>query len=180
MNDSDKLQSIMVSLTDLLFTTWSAFLVAKNLDPFIDNNDLTHVRYLIVSIQIPCVDSSLLGFSKLMSENKNEVTIGYLLNMCLAKPYVFSGVHQDDVVQTAKRHQKQIIELRPLVQQVKKWRDRAIAHLDRKYVTNPVIIEEMPPVDMGDVGNSFITLQNIVNVYRGWLTCPHYLYHSLC
>ena len=169
MNDSGKLQTILDSLTDLLFTTWSAFLVANNLDLLIDNNDLTHVRYLIVSIQVSCVDSSLLGFSKLMSENKNEVTIGYLLNMCLKKPDVFSGVRQDDVVQTVKRHQEQIIELRSLEQQVKKWRDWAIAHLDRKNVNDPASVTKIRPVKMSEVGKGFIILQEIINVYRGWL-----------
>lgn len=169
MNDSGKLYTLLDSLTELLFKTWSAFLVAKNLDPYIDNNDLAQVRYLIVSVQVSCVESTLLGFSKLMSDKKDEVSIGYLLNICIAKPCVFTCVSQADVLQTAKRHQEQIVELKSFVLQVKMWRDWVIAHLDRKYVNDPALIDEMQPVEMEIVEKSFIMLLDIINVYRRWL-----------
>ncbi len=168
MNDMSMLQSLLDPLTDLLFNTWSSFLVAKNLDTIIDNNDFVKVRYFSSSVQVSCVETTLLGFSKLMSNKKDEVSIDYLLNMSIKNPSVFKRVRKADVLQTVKMHQTQLAELEPLVKQVKKWRDRSIAHLDRKYVNDPANIAEMKTVDMGVVGNSFITVQDIVNVYRGW------------
>lgn len=169
MSDSGKLHTLLDSLTELLFKTWSAFLVAKNLDPYIDNNDLAQVRYLIVSVQVSCVESTILGFSKLMSDKKDEVSIGYLLDMCIKKPSVFINVSQADVLLTAQRHQEQLVELKPLAQEVKIWRDRAIAHLDKKFVNDPAAITEMQPVDMEDVGNGLLMLLDIINFYREWL-----------
>lgn len=169
MNDSSKLQSILDSLTDLLFRTWLAFLVAKKLDPFIDNNDLPRVHYFFVSVWVSCIETTLLGFSKLMAIKKKEVSIDYLLNMCVAKPREFTSVSQTDMLQTTKRHREQIEELNLLIQQVKMWRDKAIAHLDRKYINDPSTFAEMQPVDMEEIGKSFLLMQEIINVYREWL-----------
>ena len=65
----EKLQSLLDHLTDMLFRTWSAFLVAKNLDPIIDSSDFVQKRYFLVSAHASCVESVLLGFSKLMSKS---------------------------------------------------------------------------------------------------------------
>lgn len=169
MNDSGKLQHLLDHLADLLFRTWSAFLVAKNLDPIIDSNDLVQGRYFCVAVHVSCVESALLGFSKLMSYKKDEISIGYLLNMCNEKWLVFTGVNREEVSHTVQRHHKQLAELKPLFQQVKMWRDRAIAHLDRKYVNHPATIAKIQPVDMEYVDEAFILLQDIINVYREWL-----------
>ncbi|GAG54780.1 unnamed protein product, partial [marine sediment metagenome] len=71
MKNLDKLQHILDHLANLLFKTWSAFLVAKNLDPIIDNKDFVKSHYFLVSVYVSCVESSLLGFSKLMSDKKD-------------------------------------------------------------------------------------------------------------
>ena len=78
-------------------------------------------------------------------------------------------MNPDEVSHKVQRHQKQLAELKPLDQQIKIWRDRAIAHLDRNYVNNPETIANMHPVDMEYMGECFILLQDIINVYRKWL-----------
>jgi hypothetical protein len=143
--------------------------VAKKLDPFIDNNDLGQVHYFCVSVWLSCFESTPLGFSKLMSVKKDEVSICYLLNMSIKNPSVYTSVSQADVILMSKRHQEKLVELEPLVKQVKMWRDRAIAHFDRKYINDPALITKMQPVKMGEVGKGLIMLQEIINVYRGWL-----------
>lgn len=169
MNDSGKLQNLLDQLNDLLFRTWSAFLVAKNFDPIIDSDNLVQGRYFCVTVYVSCVEYTILGFSKLMSEKKDEISVGYLLNICNEKSVVFADVNRDEVSNMVQSHQKQLTELKTLVRQVKLWRDRAIAHLDRKHINDPPIIANMQPVDMEYIGESFILLQDIINVYREWL-----------
>jgi len=169
MNDSGKLQNLLDKLNDLLFRTWSAFLVAKNFDPIIDSNNLVQGRYFCVTVYVSCVEYTILGFSKLMSEKKDEISVRYLLNICNEKPVAFANVDQGEVSNMVQRHQKQLTELKTLVRQVELWRDRAIAHLDRKYINDPAIIANIQPVDMEYIGESFILLQDIINVYREWL-----------
>ena len=169
MKNLDKLQHLLDHLADLLLRTWSSFLVAKNLDPIIESKDFVKSRYFLVSVHISCVESSLLGFSKLLSDKKNEISVGYLFNMCNEKSLVLTGVSKDKLSYTVRTHQKQLAELKPLIQQVKMWRDRSIAHLDRKYVNDPSTIAKMQPVDMEYVGEGFILLQDLINVYRKWL-----------
>jgi hypothetical protein len=169
MNQAEKLQNLLDHLTDLLFRTWSAFLVAKNLDPIIDSNDLIQERYFLVSAYVSCVESALLGFSKLTSSKKDEVSVGYLLDMCDKEASAFTRVNQANVLSVVQEHQQRLVKLEPLVQQVKMWRDKAIAHLDRKHINDPSAIAKMQPVDMEEVGEGFILLQDIINVYREWL-----------
>jgi hypothetical protein len=169
VNDSAKLQQLLDYLTDLLFRTWSAFLLAKNLDPIIDSNDLGQERYLFSSVYVSCVESVILGFSTLMSNKDDEISIGYLLNMCHENNLVFTKLSPADVSHTVQLHRQQLAELKPLIQQVKLWRDKAIAHLDKKFVNDPVAISKMQPVEMEHVGPGIILLQTILNVYREWL-----------
>jgi hypothetical protein len=143
--------------------------VAKNLDPIIDSNDFVQKRYFLVSAHVSCVESALLGFSKLMSTKKDEVSISYLLDMCNQESSAFTRVHQANVSGVVQKHQQQLAKLEPLVQQVKMWRDKAIAHLDRKHINDPAFLANMQPVDMEEVGEGFILLQDLINVYREWL-----------
>lgn len=168
MNQPEKLQNLLDHLTDLLFRTWSAFLVAKNLDPIIDSNDFTQERYFLVAAHVSCVESALLGFSMLMSK-KDEVNVRYLLDMCNKESSAFTRVNQANVSSVVQKHQQQLAKLEPLVQQVKMWRDKAIAHLDRKHINDPSAIAKVQPVEMEEVGEGFILLQDIINVYRKWL-----------
>lgn len=168
MNKAEKLQSLLDHLTDLLFRTWSAFLVAKNLDPIIDSNDFVLKRYFFVSAHVSCVESALLGFSKLMSK-KDEVSVSYLLDMCNQESSDFTRVNQSNVSIVVQEHQQQLAKLEPLIQQVKMWRDKAIAHIDRKHINDPAAIANMQPVNMEEVGEGFILLGDIINAYREWL-----------
>ena len=89
--------------------------------------------------------------------------------MCNEKSLVLTSVNKDELSSTVQSHQKQLAELKPLIQQVKKWRNRSIAHLDMTYVDDPSTIAKMQPADMENVGEGFILLQDIINVYRKWL-----------
>ena len=83
---------------------------------------------------------------------KDEVSVSYLLDMCNQEPSAFTRINQAKVSSVVQEHQQQLAKLEPVVQQVKMWRDRAIAHLDRKHINNPAAIANMQPIDMGDVG----------------------------
>ncbi len=169
MKNLDKLRHLLDHLKDLLFRTWSVFLVAKNLDSIIDSKDFVKSHYFLASVHMSCVQSSLLGFSNLMSDKKNEISVEYLFNMCNEKSLVLNGVSKEILSDTIQTHQKQLAALKPLIQQVKMWRDRSIAHLDRKYVNDYSTIAKMQSVDMENVGKGLILLQDLINVYRKWL-----------
>lgn len=169
MNHLEKLKSLLDHLTDLLFRTWSAFLVAKNLDSMSNGNDFIQNRYFLISAYVSCVESALLGFSKLMLSKKDEISVGYLLDLCNKESSAFTQVNQADVSRIVQEHRQQLTKLEPLVQQVRIWRDKSIAHLDRKHINDPSFLANMQPVDMEELGEGFILLQDIINVYRKWL-----------
>jgi len=126
MKQANNLNKIIDHLTDLLFRTWSAFLVAKNLDPIIESKNPGQKNYFFIA---------------LTKEHKQKL----------------------------KKHKQKLKILRPLIQQVKTWRDKAIAHLDKNYIFDPATLGKMQPVNMEDVSNGLIILQDILNEYRDCL-----------
>lgn len=163
------LRSLLEHLTDLLFRTWSAFLVAKHIDSVIDSETPIQNHYFFVSVQASCVETSLLGFSKLMSRGKSETSVTYLLKLCEQSPSAFPTLSQANGFQVIQGHRQQLANFQLLIGHVKLWRDRAIAHLDKKLVNNPSAVVQMQPVDMDALGEGFILLGDIINTYRKWL-----------
>lgn len=165
MKQANNLNKIIDHLTDLLFRTWSAFLVAKNLDPIIESKNPGQKNYFFISAYFCSVESTLLGFSKLMSTKKDELGISYLFNYKNIESSALTKEHK----QKLKKHKQKLKILRPLIQQVKTWRDKAIAHLDKNYIFDPATLGKMQPVNMEDVSNGLIILQDILNEYRDCL-----------
>ena len=67
------------------------------------------------------------------------------------------------------RHRTLLQGLQPLVDRVKDYRDRTIAHLDKKYVNHSEAIQGHPPVDLGEVERAFRLLLDVINAYKGYL-----------
>jgi hypothetical protein len=104
MDQTEKLKTLVEHLTNLLFRTWSAFLVARHIDSVLDSEPPIQNHYFLVSVEACCVESSLLGFSKLMSHGKNEISVAYLLNLCEQSPLAFPAPLQTQVSQMVQRH----------------------------------------------------------------------------
>lgn len=169
MCSTEKLKALVEQLTDLLFRTWSAFLVARHTDSVIDSETPIQNHYFFVSVQASCIESSLLGFSKLMSRGESEISITYLLKLFEQNPSAFPALPQANSFQVTQEHRHQLANLQPLIGHVKLWRDKAIAHLDKKLVNNPSATVQMQPVDMDALCEGFILLGDIINTYRKWL-----------
>lgn len=169
MNNPKNLKNILERLSDLLFDAWSAFLVAKNLDSIIDSNDFIQEHYFLVTAYVSCTKSVHIEFSKLLSNDGKETSVGYLLNECKKELSAFTDMNQDYVLSAIQKHRKQLATLNKLAEQVRLWRNKAIAHLDREYVNGTLDTAKMQPVEMEQVGKGLILLQEIINVYREWL-----------
>ena len=104
-----------------------------------------------------------------MSNKKDELGISYLFNYKNIESSALTPENKDEFSSIIKKHKQKLKILRPLIQQVKTWRDKAIAHLDKNYIFDPATLGKMQPVNMEDVSNGLFILQDILNEYRDCL-----------
>jgi hypothetical protein len=164
-----KLQDILHQLSDQLFRAWSVFLVAKHVDGARNREQVMSAHYFLAAIFAGCTESAILALSKLARPHKDSIHVEYLLNCCEHHPQLFPGVDKQEILRTVDEHRQQLERVKPLIDHVTIWRNRAVAHLDRKYINDPTSMASLPPIDMVKVEEAFVLLQGIINAYRGYL-----------
>lgn len=166
MNQNNRISNLLEHITDLLFRTWSAFVVAKQVDAIIDAPEFAPSQYFLSSVYVACLESAILGFSKLMSNTKNEIGIFYLLELVGRESSDSPVSHREKLQSYSQIHKQQLLIMRPLVDNIKIWRDKAIAHSDRVLVNNPSVIVQAEKIAMDDLGLELMRLQDLINFYR--------------
>ncbi|MBL8078946.1 MAG: hypothetical protein JNM55_13355 [Anaerolineales bacterium] len=165
-NQNNRISNLLEHITDLLYRTWSAFLVAKHLDAVIDAPEYAPSRYFLSSVYGACIESAILGFSKLMSNTKNEISILYLLELVSRESAHSAVSYREELQSFSQTHKQQLLSMQPLVDNIKIWRDKAIAHSDRIHINNPSAIVQAEMIDMDDPGLELMRLQDLINFYR--------------
>jgi hypothetical protein len=112
-----------------------------------------------------CVESALLAFARLTDAHKDSISVAYLLNCVQQSPSAFDPSERGTVIEGVARHRALLAEMQPLVEQVREYRDRTIAHLDKKHVNHYYVIHSRTPVDLGEVEHAFGLLLDVLQVY---------------
>jgi hypothetical protein len=166
------LQEIVGYLSDQLTRGWAALLVARQLDRAGREERLGRARSTLGATHEACVESAILAFARLAISHKDSISVEYLLNCAYHSPSAFPLPERAAVMEAVARHRALLHGLRPLVERVKDYRDRTIAHLDKKHVNHTDVVQSRPPVDLGEVERAFETLLEVINAYRGYLDQP--------
>ena len=119
-----------------------------------------------------CVESALLAFARLVLSHKDSISVTYLLNCVQQSPSAFPVPEREAVAHTVEQHRALLNEMQPLVDQVRDYRDRTIAHLDKRYVNHRDAVHAHPPVELDAVERAFALLLDLLNAYRGALGLP--------
>jgi hypothetical protein len=178
------LQEIVRSLCDQLTQGWAALLVAqqvggarqldeqRSLDEAQREGPAGGTRSFLTTAHDACVESAILAFARLTIAHKDSISVVYLLNCVQQSPSAFPVPQRDAVMEAVSRHRALLWELRPLIDQVRDYRDRTIAHLDKRYVNHRDAVHSYPPIDLGEVGRAFALLLEVLNAHRGFLGLP--------
>jgi hypothetical protein len=70
------------------------------------------------------------------------------------------------------RHRALLEGMGPLVERVRAYRDRTIAHLDKKHVNHYYAMQSEPPAGLEDIERALLLLHDVLNVYRDLLGLP--------
>ena len=167
-----KLREIVEYLSDQLTRGWAALWVAQQIDRAHREEQLDCASSFLTTTYDACVESAILALARLTVAHKDSISVAYLLNCVDQSPSAFPLLERPAVADAVARHRALLLDLQPLVDRVKDYRDRTIAHLDKRHVNQNGVISARPPIDLREVEGAFERTLLILNAYRGYLDQP--------
>jgi hypothetical protein len=113
-------------------------------------------------------DSALLTLIRLLSRDKQSLTVDKLLCIAEGNWALFEHVERDVVLEKVRRDRARIKELEPLLQKLKNVRDKYVAHLDAstlKQASRRIQGKDLHPIDRVEQVNLQGVAQSIVASY---------------
>lgn len=161
-----KLRQIVGVLSDQLAWGRAALLAARQIDR------AGREGAFPTTVYDACVESALLALARLLVAHKDAISVTYLLNCAYHSPSAFPLPEREAVAEAVGRHRALLAEMQPLIDRVKDYRDRTIAHLDKKYVNHRDVVRARPPVALDEVERAFVRLGGVLNDHRRALDLP--------
>jgi hypothetical protein len=166
------LRAIVGSLSEQLARGWACLAAARQIQSERPGLLPGRSQAFLDTTYAACVESAILAFARLVLSHKDSISVTYLLNCVQQSPSAFPVSEREAVARAVEQHRVLLNEMLPLVDQVKDYRDRAIAHLDKKVVNHRRAVHAHPPVELGEVERAFALLLELLNGYRDALGLP--------
>ena len=163
----DKVESLLDNLSETLRDGWIYYHCAKSLNKAYTNHRITCARIFFMGCYTACLIESVLSLSKLLIDHQDSVSLHFLLNYARKTPSSFPFGTPDRIIQVINESETQLIKFEPLRQIIKFNRDKSIAHIDRKHITNPTEILEKSNINMIDVEACYHEIHKIINRFMG-------------
>lgn len=172
MNPATEAREILRILTIQWVRGLQAYFVAKQVHESREKKRIASLVYFFNTVELSCQETTILALSKLLVTNKDSITIPYLLDYAGRNPLAFPKANDQLLPEVISRHREQLNELEPLINRIKKQRDKTIAHLDKLHVSNPSTIANTFFIDFLQVEKIFKDLQQLINEYGEYLEPP--------
>jgi hypothetical protein len=166
------LQAIVGSLSDQLARGWACLAAARQIACERPDQGAVRLQAFLDTTYDACVESAILALARLVVSHKDSISVTYLLNCVQQSPSAFPVSERGTMARTVEQHRALLNEMQPLVDQVKDYRDRTIAHLDKKVVNHRHTVHAHPPIGLDDVERAFTLLLQTLNAYRDALGLP--------
>jgi hypothetical protein len=164
----DKVESILDNLADTLSNGWLYYHCAKSLDNAYSSHRITCSRFFFMGCYYACLNESILALSKLFIDHPDSVSLQYLIDHARNNLESFPLVTPDRLIKAIDESEMRLKKFEPLKQTIKFNRDKSIAHIDRKHITNPSEIFEKSNINMNDVEACFREIHKIINIFMGF------------
>jgi hypothetical protein len=177
MNSSNQRANDIISqLTTQLAKGWQTYLVAKQIYERRRNKRISSMVYFFNTVEISCLETTILTLSKLLVSQNASISIPYLLNFAEQNSSAFPKIQQEQLADLVNHHREELLLLEPLVSNLKQQRDRTIAHLDKLHVTNPSVITSVPPLNNLEVEKVFKDLVSLLSEYASLMEPSTYIF----
>ena len=112
---------------------------------------------------------AILALAKITDGHRDAISIHYLFNLVEHNPRVLCSDSPDTLRESVAEHKATLARFEGLIDSVREYRDRVVAHLDRKHVTqSPEEVLPHPKVNLRELGECFRQVLKIVNHYVGY------------
>jgi hypothetical protein len=177
MDSSNQRASDIISqLTIQLAKGWQTYIVAKQVHERRTNKRISSMVYFFNTVEISCLETTILTLSKLLVSQNASISIPYLLNFAEQNSSAFPKIQQEQLADLVNLHREELLLLEPLVSNLKQQRDRTIAHLDKLHVTNPSVITSVPPLNYLEVEKVFRDLTSFLSEYASLMEPSTYIF----
>lgn len=176
ISSDQKARDIIGHLAHQLMKGWGAFFVAKHVHEARASRRINCAHYFFGIAEESCIESAFLALSRIIVPHDDSISIQYLLNYAEQNHQVFSRADRQLIMNYVGQHRQQLDSVSSLIANIKEQRDRTVAHLDRKHVTNPSAVYSHPPLDYTEFENIFRLLLRILNTYLGHLRPSEEIY----
>lgn len=114
-----------------------------------------------------CLDQAILSLAKLGIFERESVSVEYLLNCASQNVKAFRFASLGELEMKIEHHRHLLAEQKPFFDKVKGMRDRILAHLDRKHINEPDVIEQVQ-IEFNEIDHCFTIFVEILNTYKGY------------
>ena len=170
MSQNSRMQRVLETIGEQVARGFLASAVVEGLHKAYRVGRITSGRYFFAESYYSCLDIAVLCFSRLMSKDKSSVTVAYLLNCAEQESESFPYAGKQTVLDAISTHRQWLQTLKPLGCTVRLQRNWTLAHIDKRHVNNPSLIESLPAIPIDQVIGAFPRFLEIINTYKGYLS----------
>ena len=162
-----RLGRILALLKDEMTWAWSALEVARALE---QRHDPAQASGLSAFIHRAARQEAILSASRLISSDQESVTLHYLMDHVRHHPQIFRGASPGELDRLLARWDQDWLEWREFATRLRAYRDRRLAHLDRKALNEPEAFSSIE-ISLEDLSGLLEFVQDQVGAIYG-------LYHN--
>lgn len=107
----------------------------------------------------------LIGLAGLLSTDQESITIDYLLEHARNHPYDFEEFSNQAVQERVKDARSELLSLSDLESRLRAFRDRKLAHVDRKHVNDPEKMNNLH-LESDEVSKALELVESVVNGFN--------------
>ena len=168
-NKSERFSRTLTSLKIGLQESWGYFQTVICIsDWFSEGNQYKNEASFLELVSESCIRCSILTLSGFISNNKDAVNFHYFLNIANDSLNLFQFSDKSAItksIQTHKNWLEALITKGSIGDRIIDKRDKIIAHLDRKFVTQkkPSFLSDNPPINRSEIEGVYNQLMNITS-----------------
>lgn len=159
-------------LSSLLEEGWSYWNIARKLPEWAENDGgLLATEWLQQKLVKATYDSACLALAKVLDQSNEAMSVWFLLNLIENHPRALRRYTSVDIAATVNAQREQLLTIADLTAGLKKWRDRTLAHFDRKHLNEVEAVQRWQPTT-AQIETGYKLLFDIFNSYRAILGMP--------
>lgn len=147
-------------IRDQIFRGWVAYVTAEKTLRYTKESNQSKYKNILAIVHTTAVESSLLALAKIFSQDRQSIQIYYLLNIIDDD---LKNRNEIELIKFVEQSKMNLSKLQEIIDQLKTWRDKSLAHLDKLLANQTQIEKIMNPIDMGKIDGVYQRLEEIIN-----------------